>query len=107
VGQAVALPRVTVHELALPAHGPREILLDRMIEGSGAETMDGETQTTRTDAAPPLPEAQHLSPSGDNADRNSPTHGLRARVNAVTVNGVGHGRSNPGLIGTRHTLTPA
>jgi hypothetical protein len=78
-----------------------------MIEGSGAETMDGETQTTRTDAAPPLPEPQHLSPNSDNAGRNSPTHGLHARVNAATINGVTDGRSNPGLDGTGNALTPA
>jgi hypothetical protein len=78
-----------------------------MIEGSGAETMDGETQTARADALPPLHDAQHLSPNSDNADRNSPTHGLRAKVNTATVNGVTDGRSNPGLAGTRHTLTPA
>jgi hypothetical protein len=78
-----------------------------MIEGSGAETMDGETQTTHTDAAPPLHETQHSSPNADNAGRNSPTHGLRAKVSAATVNGVTNGRSNPGLEGTGNALTPA
>jgi hypothetical protein len=78
-----------------------------MIEGSGEHTMDGETQTTRTDAAPPLHETQHLSPNRDNAGRNSPTHGQRARVNAAAINRVADGASNPGLGGTRHTLTPA
>jgi hypothetical protein len=78
-----------------------------MIEGSGAETMDGETQTTRTDAAPPLHETQHSSPNRDNASRNSPTHGLRAKVNAATIERVVESGSNPGLDRTRHTLTPA
>jgi hypothetical protein len=78
-----------------------------MIEGSGADTMDGETQTTRTDAAPPLHETQHSSPNRDNAARNSPTRGLRARVNTATVNGVADGGSNPSLAGTGHALTPA
>jgi hypothetical protein len=78
-----------------------------MIEGSGADTMDGETQKARADAVPRLHEAQHLSRNGDNAARNSPTRGLRARVNTATVNGVADGGSNPGLIGTGHGLTPA
>jgi hypothetical protein len=78
-----------------------------MIEGSGAETMDGETQTTRTDAAPPLHETQHSSPNRDNAGRNSPTHGLRAKVNAAPIKGVADGPSDPGLDGTGHALTPA
>jgi hypothetical protein len=78
-----------------------------MIEGSGQHTMDGETKRAHTDAPPPLHEAQHLSPNGDNAGRNSPTHGLRAKVNTATVNGVTDGRSNPGLDGTGHALTPA
>jgi hypothetical protein len=78
-----------------------------MIEGSGEDTMDGETQTARTDAAPPLHEAQHLSPNRDDAGRNSPTHGLRARVSTTTVDGVADRGSNPRLIETRYTLTPA
>jgi hypothetical protein len=78
-----------------------------MIEGSGEHTMDGEIQTAHTDAQPPLHETQHLSANGDDAGRNSPTHGLRARVKAASVNGVADGRSNPGLDGTRYTLTPA
>jgi hypothetical protein len=78
-----------------------------MIEGSGEHTMDGETQTTRADAAPPLHETQHPSPNRDNAGRNSPTHGLRATVNAAPANGVTDGPSNPGLQGTGHALTPA
>jgi hypothetical protein len=75
-----------------------------MIEGSGQGTMDGETQTARADAVPPLHEAQHLSPNGDNAGRNGSTDGLRARVNAATVNGVAGGGSNPRLSETGHTL---
>jgi hypothetical protein len=78
-----------------------------MIEGSGQDTMDGETKTAHTDAAPPLREAQHSSRNRDNAGRNSPTHGLRAKVNTATVNGVTNGRSNPGLEETGHALTPA
>jgi hypothetical protein len=78
-----------------------------MIEGSGEHTMDGETQTARADAALPLREAQHLSPNGDNAGRNSPTGGVRATVNPATVNGVADSGNNPRLAETGHTLTPA
>jgi hypothetical protein len=78
-----------------------------MIEGSGEHTMDGETKTTRTDAAPPLREAQRSSPNRDNAGRNSPTHGQRATVKTATVKPVVDGRSNPRLDRTGHTPTSA
>jgi hypothetical protein len=75
-----------------------------MIEGSGQDTMDGETQKTRADAAGPVRYAQRLRPSGDNAGGNNPTDGLRARVNTATIESVSDGRSNPGLTETGHTL---
>jgi hypothetical protein len=78
-----------------------------MIEGSGQDTMDGEIQTTRANAAFPVYYAQRLRPSGDDAGGNGPTDGLRARVNTATIESVVDGRSNPGLAETGHTLTPA
>jgi hypothetical protein len=78
-----------------------------MIEGSGEDTMDGEAHVTRADAVLPFHEAQRLRPNSDNAGRNSPTHGLRVKVNTATVEGVPDGASNPGLNGTGHTLAPA
>lgn len=40
VGQAVAVPGVTVHELALPPHAPREIVLDRNDLKAPEEALD-------------------------------------------------------------------
>jgi hypothetical protein len=78
-----------------------------MIEGSGEDTMDGETHMTRADAVPPLHEAQRLRLSGDNAGGSRTTDGLHARVNTATVEGVPDGASDPGLNETGHTLAPA
>jgi hypothetical protein len=78
-----------------------------MIEGSGEDTMDGEIQTARADAAGPVRYAQRLRPSGDDAGGNNPIDGLRSRVNTATIEGVADGASNPGLGETRVMRTPA
>jgi hypothetical protein len=78
-----------------------------MIEGSGQDTMDGETRATRADAEPPFHDAQRLRPSGGNAGGNNPTDRPRARVNTATIEPFAYDGSHPRLGGTGHALTPA
>jgi hypothetical protein len=78
-----------------------------MIEGSGADTMDGEIQTAHADAMPTVRYPQRLRPRRDTAAGGAPTEGLLARVNAATVERVAESGNNPRLDQTGHALTPA
>jgi hypothetical protein len=78
-----------------------------MIEGSGAETMDGETQTAHADGMPAVRYPQRLRPRRDTAGGGGPTQGLLARVNAATIERVVESGSNPRLDETGNALTPA
>jgi hypothetical protein len=78
-----------------------------MIEGTGADTMDGEIQTAHADAMPAVRYPQRLRPRGDTAGGGGSTEGLLASVNAATIERVVESGSNPRLGETGHALTPA
>jgi hypothetical protein len=78
-----------------------------MIEGTGADTMDGEIQTAHADATPAVRYPQRLRPWGDTAGGGGSTEGLLTRVNAAAIERVVESGSNPGLDETGHALIPA